>query len=467
MNSKWWMTTVVSGMTGWTYRYFQVPQVRKAALPTILIVCMLPGLAAANWEKPDVTSWHGKPLNEVSVLAIEAAAQSGGGFSPEAVGFLYTHYLADPAQIESAEAADLFKLISSIIPQLTTEQRKDFALMCRDVVLDDPEKAADGASLVLLGWSLVNSGLAGEGKAFPRFTEAALAFASGHDDYGFAVRELQHGVAYDDHAMKMAMTTYLSPFWHDDVKGAIDDNACPFYRFLLGDDRVAWDYAASYFLAAGIGDDATRDRVFTQAVEGHDVPRIGLLKLLTWSSKRADQLEPWQARLDAQLEQHKEPGDAQAAWRAGRGFAEEVTGYFPSPSSAQAMNHQAWQAAQSPEFRGFLGLSYAQREAALGRFDEALALIQAVSDEDVPDLDAEAIRQHIEAQAAARLDSAENVQLRQSVERIEGRIRMAKRSLAEAEAAGQPEEQLDRLRQMVFDLEEQLTALTNPSPETE
>jgi len=206
--------------------------------------------------------------------------------------------------------------------------------------------------------------------------------------------------------------------------------------------------------------------VFKQAVEGREVPRIGLCKLLTWSHKRAEQLEPWQARLGVQREKAKKSGDTQAGWLAAQGFSEEVTRYFPTPLPAQKLNHQAWQTAQSPELRGFLGISYAQREAALGRFDEALTLVQAVAAEDIPGLDTQSVQRQIKAQATAHFNSAENVQLRQSKQRIEGRIRMVKRSLADAEAAGQPDEKLDRLRQVVFDLDEQLMSLTNPMPET-
>jgi hypothetical protein len=287
-------------------------------------------------EKDNPANWQGLDFAHFADLAIAQAVSSSAtktnGVDPGLVKYAWDTYLTRADQLRTASAPSMFKLLSATIVKLTKEQKSQMAKLYYNTTLQNGADLTkiDGPHLILVGWVLISSGLYEQNQSFPEFAKAVAAHVRDREKFDDDVKQLQGG-GIDQKTLSAAMT-YLNPFWYREIVETIDDNACPFYRSLYSDSAIAQDYAATYFFGKALGTDADRQLLKDELVKPEcGCPRTGPADVLTWSYKRTNELDKWEAFVEGKISDASIQEEARNRWILVRAYVEEAKTYYPSP----------------------------------------------------------------------------------------------------------------------------------------
>lgn len=330
--------------------------------------------------KPIPEAWRNLSLNQFADEAIRQAISpevlARGSISQDLLNFAWDQYLSKNEIIKTADAPTLFKLVTPVITKLTVSQRQQIAQTYYNCVFDGA-RTVTPEELIMVGWGLINSGLAQNGKDFPEFAQAVSSYAPSKEQFDEDVATLQWPHRADDYVRRTAVDTYLSPFWHAEVRKTIDDHACAFYRSLFSDNPIFRDYAATYFQSVAFESPSARAMLRAKLIETNDEPNIGVAKVLAWAYHRPGGAEEasWIAFLDQKINDKGITGDKKARWYIARTIAEQGKSSFPDPLSGRKYLDQALSTADSQTLRLQITISLAQRTAADGHFAQAKTLL--------------------------------------------------------------------------------------------
>ena len=414
--------------------------------------------------------WQGLSLPQFADLAIRRAcsqeAQKAKGLPPQVAAYAFEHYLSNGAELKGADAGSLFKLISAVTTRLSKEQKGKFATLYYKALFFDRDPAqVKPPELIVLGWGFISSGLYEKDQKnqhFPEFAKAVAVHVASHDQFAGDVAALQASVraeGLEDKALKTAVATYLNPFWYTEIRKTIDDNACPFYRRLFQDTPESRDYAACYFYGKALSSDEDRQTVKAVMVDEKGLPRMGAVKVLTWSYRRLNQLKEWGKVLEEKAKAPDLDGDGRAKWFLARAYAEEAQGYEPSALMGLKWVDQALGAAASENLQLECLDRLVNTNMQVGKFNEAKSLLAS----NAPRLSSDTAKVRAEVwlkQIDERQQVIEKAQASAAAEdqrlRAEGKVRTLSTMLDEAKKRGDPAEHVASLEQALATARQQL-----------
>ena len=443
-----------------------MPQFRLAAEPTLAAT----KASAPARPVPLADEWQGLSLPQFADLAILRAcspeAQKAKGLPPQVAAYAFDHYLSQGAELKAADAGSLFKLISAVTTRLSKEQKGQFAtLYYKALFFDRDPSQVKPPELIVLGWGFISSGLYEKDQKnqhFPEFAKAVAARVASQDQFAADVVVLQasaHAEGVDNKALKAAVTTYLNPFWYAEIRKTIDDNACPFYRRLFQDTPESRDYAACYFYGKALGSEEDRQTVKAVMVDEKGLPRMGAVKVLTWSYRRLNQLKEWGKLLEEKAKAPNLDGDGRARWFLARAYAEEAQGYEPSAFMGLKWVDQALGAATSESLQLECLGRLVDTNVQVGKFNEAKSLLAS----NAPRLSSDMAKVHAQAWAKQIDEKQQAVEKARAIAaaedqrlRAEGKVRTLAAMLEEAKKRGDAADHVASLEQALASARQQL-----------